>query len=42
MGRALMQQFSNISHIFEEGQTYKFYYCKAGLYEFVLSYEKVY
>ncbi|MFT3890102.1 MAG: hypothetical protein QM730_00575 [Anaerolineales bacterium] len=25
---------------FQEGEKYKFYYCKAGLYEFVMSYER--
>jgi hypothetical protein len=31
----------DMSHVFNEGEKYKFYYCRAGLYEFVLSYEKV-
>ena len=30
----------DMSHTFKEGEKYKFYYCKAGLYEFVMSYEK--
>ena len=28
-----------MSATFKEGEKYKFYYCKAGLYEFVMSYE---
>lgn len=31
----------DMSRTFKEGGKYKVYYCKAGLYEFVLSYEKV-
>ena len=30
----------DMSSIFHEGGRYNFYYCKAGLYEFVLSYER--
>ena len=30
----------DMSHTFKEGETYRFYYCKPGLYEFVLSFEK--
>lgn len=30
----------DMSHTFKEGEKYKFYYCKAGLYEFMMSYEK--
>lgn len=29
----------DMSRTFKEGERYKFYYCKAGLYEFVMSYE---
>lgn len=29
----------DMSNIFKEGEKYKFYYCKSGLYEFVMSYE---
>jgi hypothetical protein len=29
----------DMSHSFKEGEKYKFYYCKAGVYEFVMSYE---
>ena len=31
----------NMSRVFEEGEKYKVYYCKAGMYEFVMSYEKL-
>ena len=31
----------DMSAVFKEGQKYKFYYCKAGVYEFVMSYEKL-
>jgi hypothetical protein len=31
----------DMSRVFKEGGNYKFYYCKAGLYEFVMSYEQV-
>ena len=30
-----------MSAVFKEGEKYKFYYCKAGLYEFVMSYERL-
>ena len=31
----------DVSGAFKEGEKYKFYYCKAGFYEFVMSYELV-
>jgi hypothetical protein len=31
----------DMSHVFKEGEKYRFYYCKAGFYEFVMSYEKL-
>jgi len=31
----------DMSRAFKEGGKYKFYYCKPGMYEFVMSYEKV-
>jgi hypothetical protein len=31
----------DMSHVFKEGEKYIFYYCKAGLYEFVLSHEQI-
>jgi hypothetical protein len=30
-----------MSRVFKDGEKYKFYYCKSGFYEFVMSYEKV-
>jgi hypothetical protein len=30
-----------MSGTFKEGEKYKFYYCKAGFYEFVMSYERI-
>lgn len=30
----------DMSSKFKDGEKYKFYYCKAGLYEFVMSYER--
>jgi len=32
---------ADMSRTFKDGGNYKFYYCKAGPYEFVLSYEQV-
>jgi hypothetical protein len=29
----------DMSTVFREGEKYKFYYCKSGVYEFVMSYE---
>jgi len=31
----------DMSHVFKEGDIYKVYYCKSGLYEFVMSYEQI-
>ncbi|HET9905203.1 MAG TPA: hypothetical protein VFQ23_01140 [Anaerolineales bacterium] len=31
----------DMSRVFREGEKYKVYYCKSGVYEMVLSYEKV-
>jgi len=31
---------NDMSHVLTEGNQYKFYYCKPGMYEFVLSYER--
>ena len=33
--------WENMRRVFKEGEKYKFYYCKAGVYEFVMSYEKL-
>jgi hypothetical protein len=32
---------SDMSRNFTEGATYRFYYCKPGMYEFVMSYERM-
>jgi hypothetical protein len=31
----------DMSTVFKEGEKYKFYYCKSGVYEFVMSYEQM-
>ena len=31
----------DMSRVFKEGEKYKVYYCKAGFYEFVMSYEQL-
>ena len=31
----------DMSHIFKEGSNYKVYYCKPGMYEFVMSLEQM-
>jgi hypothetical protein len=31
----------DMSRVFKEGEKYKFYYCKSGVYEFVMSYEQL-
>ena len=31
----------DMGHVFKEGEKYKFYYCKAGFYEFVMSFEQI-
>jgi hypothetical protein len=41
VGKKKFKFADDMSHVFKEGEKYKFYYCKAGMYEFVLSYEKV-
>ena len=39
VGRKRFNFGDDMSSVFKEGQKYKFYYCKSGLYEFVMSYE---
>jgi len=39
IGKKKFKFADDMSATFKEGQKYKFYYCKAGLYEFVMSYE---
>ena len=41
VGRKKFKFADDMSSTFKEGEKYKFYYCKAGLYEFVMSYEKI-
>ena len=41
VGKKKFKFADDMTPIFKEGEKYKFYYCKAGFYEFVLSYEKV-
>lgn len=31
----------DMSGVFKEGEKYKVYYCKSGMYEFVMSYERI-
>jgi preprotein translocase subunit SecG len=40
VGKKKFKFGEDMSRNFNEGGKYKFYYCKAGLYEFVMSYEK--
>ena len=40
VGKKKFKFGDDMSSTFKEGEKYKFYYCKAGLYEFVMSYEK--
>lgn len=41
VGKKKFKFGEDMSRTFKEGGKYKFYYCKAGLYEFVMSYERV-
>jgi hypothetical protein len=41
VGKKKFKFGDDMSSKFKEGKKYKFYYCKAGMYEFVMSYEKV-
>jgi hypothetical protein len=41
VGKKKFKFADDMSHVFKEGEKYRFYYCKAGLYEFVMSYEKL-
>ena len=40
VGRKKFKFADAMSNIFKEGEEYKFHYCKAGMYEFVMSYEQ--
>jgi len=41
VGKKKFKFADDMSSTFKEGEKYKVYYCKGGLYEFVMSYEKV-
>ena len=41
VGRKKFKFGDDMSGAFKEGEKYKFYYCKAGFYEFVMSYERM-
>lgn len=41
VGRKKFKFGDDMSGAFKEGEKYRFYYCKAGFYEFVMSYEKI-
>ena len=41
VGRKKFKFGDDMSGAFKEGEKYKFYYCKAGFYELVMSYEKI-
>ncbi len=41
VGKKRFRFGEDMNGIFKEGEKYKFYYCKAGMYEFVMSYEKL-
>jgi len=41
VGKKKFKFADDMSSTFKEGKKYKLYYCKAGLYEFVMSYEKI-
>src|SRR5215211_6003706 len=39
VGKKKFKFADDMSGTFQDGEKYKFYYCKAGVYEFVMSYE---
>jgi hypothetical protein len=41
VGRKKFKFADDMSGTFKEGEKYRVYYCKAGFYEFVMSYEKL-
>jgi hypothetical protein len=41
VGKKKFKFADDMSHALKEGEKYKFYYCRAGFYELVMSYEKV-
>jgi hypothetical protein len=41
VGKKKFKFGDDMSHAFKEDENYKFYYTKAGVYEFVMSYERM-
>jgi hypothetical protein len=41
VGRKKFKFADDMSYVVKEGEKYRFYYCKAGFYEFVLSFEQI-
>ena len=41
VGKKKFKFADDMSSVFKDGEKYKFYYCKAGVYEFVMSHEKM-
>ena len=41
VGKKKFKFGDDMSHLLNEGEKYKFYYCRAGFYELVMSYQKV-
>jgi hypothetical protein len=41
VGKKRFALSDDMSEVFKEGEKYKIYYCKAGVYEFVMSYEQL-
>lgn len=41
VGKKKFKFGDDMSRVFKEGEKYKFYYCKAGWYEMVMSYERL-
>ena len=41
VGKKKFKLADDMSNVFKEAQKYRFFYCKAGMYEFVMSYERI-
>jgi hypothetical protein len=41
VGRKKFKFANDMGAVFNEGHKYKFHYCRAGMYEFVMSYESL-
>ena len=41
VGKKKFKFADDMSSVFKEGEKYKVYYCRAGMYEFVMSYERL-